>query len=74
MMASQITSDSLLNRLLEVQITENIKAPRHWLCEGNSPVMHTTELARNRTAGLCAARWFAARLCVIWLGWVEVHP
>ena len=30
-MAYQITS-------LTAQIKENIKAPRHWPCEGNSPV------------------------------------
>ena len=28
----------LLDRLFKLQIKENIKASRHWLCEGNSPV------------------------------------
>ena len=37
-------------------------------------VTHTTELAHNRAAGLCAVRWCAARLCVIRLGCVEGHP
>ena len=37
-------------------------------------VTHTTEPAHHRAAGLCAARWRAARLCVIRLGCAEGHP
>ena len=36
--ASQITSPRLFTQwFTQAQIKENIKAPRHWLCEGNSP-------------------------------------
>ena len=38
------------------------------------PVTHTTEPAHHRAAGLCAARWRAARLCAIRLGCVDGHP
>ena len=39
-MASQITSLTIvyLTVFFQAQIKENIKAPRHWLCAGNSPV------------------------------------
>ena len=38
-MASQFTILTIVySTALQVQIKENIKAPRHWLCEGNSPV------------------------------------
>ena len=40
--------DCLLNRLFKAQIKENIKAPRHWFCEGNSPV--TGEFPTQRTS------------------------
>ena len=37
-MASQIASlTSVYSLEIQVQIKENIKAPRHWLCVGNSP-------------------------------------
>ena len=41
--------DRLLNRLFKAQIKENIKAPRHWLCEVNSPVTgeFPTQMASN---------------------------
>ena len=35
--------------------------------------LHTVEPAHQRTTGLCAVRWCAARLCVIRLGCVEGH-
>ena len=31
-------SDVTMGAFIQVQIKENIKAPRHWLCAGNSPV------------------------------------
>ena len=37
-------------------------------------VTHTTEPALHRAAGLCAAWWCAARMCVIRLGCLEGHP
>ena len=38
-MASQITSLTIVySTVIQAQIKENIKAPRHWLCAGNSPV------------------------------------
>ena len=37
--ASQITSLVIVNStVIQAQIKGNTKAPRHWLCEGNSPV------------------------------------
>ena len=30
--------ECLFNRLFKAQIKENINTPRHWLCDGNSPV------------------------------------
>ena len=46
-----------------------------WLWRGIPiPVIHTTEPAHHRAAGLCAAWWCAARLCAIRLGCVEGHP
>ena len=39
--------ECLLNRLIKAQIKGNIKTPRHWLCEGNSPV--TGEFPAQRT-------------------------
>ena len=49
--------DCLLNRLFKAVIKGNIKAPRHWLCEGNPPV--TGGFPRQRASGaesviLCA--------------------
>ena len=38
----------LFNRLFRAQMKENIKAPRHWLCPGNSPV--TGEFPAQRTS------------------------
>ena len=35
------TSRLFTQRFIQAQIKENIKAPRHWLCEGNSPVNST---------------------------------
>ena len=32
----------------QAQVTENIKAPRHWLCEGNSPL--TAEFSAQRAS------------------------
>ena len=37
-------------------------------------VTHTTEPAHHRAARLCAARWSAAKLCVIRLACAEGHP
>ena len=38
-MASQITGVSIVgSTIIEPQVNENIKAPRHWRCEGNPPV------------------------------------
>ena len=53
---------------------------RHWTTVGTTYIVvwlvvkqHTIEPAHHRTAGLCAVRWCAARLCVIRLGYVEGH-
>ena len=38
---------------IQVQIKESIKAPRHWLCEGNSPVTCEKPRAKNQYRGRC---------------------
>ena len=49
-MASQITSLTIVNSTMyfPAQIKENIKTPRHGLCEGNSSV--TGELSAQRAS------------------------
>ena len=36
--------------------------------------LHTTEPAQHQTNGLCAAGWWAARLCVIWFRLCRKSP
>ena len=56
---------------VQKQIKENIKAPRHWLCEGNSPVTHRwpvdsphkEPVTRNETG-----KWLHSDYILNWLG------
>ena len=48
-MVTQITSLRLfIQPFIQAQIKENIKAPRHWLCQRNSPV--TVEFLAQRAS------------------------
>ena len=39
-----------VQQFVHEQIKENIKAPRHWLCEGNSPVIDGFPSQRSSNA------------------------
>ena len=43
-------TSSWMKSFIQAQIKENIKDPRHWLCEGNSPV--TDEFPTQRASNV----------------------
>ena len=49
--------DCLLNRLFKARVKENIKAPRHWLCEGMSTVTGEFPAQRASNAENASIWW-----------------
>ena len=51
----QISGVSIVQAFVPAQIKRNIKAPRHWFCEGNSP--HKGPQLRGKGVHLMTSSW-----------------